>query len=60
LKIAIAFALLPDILYREFGVIPSTYLFGWLTAGALLSAVTIVLSRMVIIYKVQWENRDRS
>lgn len=59
LDVAIALALLPSTLYHQFGVMPSTYLFGWITVGALFGAGIVVAWRTVLIFRTQLaEYRD--
>lgn len=53
LEISLAVAFLPSILKLEFGVVPNTFLFGWLVVAAVFSAATIVIWRGVMIFLAQ-------
>lgn len=59
LEVVITAALLPSVLYREFGVNPDTYIFGWLTVAALFAGGVIVAWRIVLIFRSQLEEYRR-
>lgn len=59
LEMAIASALLPSVLYREFGINTNTIFFGWVIVASLFAAAAVVVWRGVLIFQAQWHERDK-
>lgn len=57
LEVALAVALLPSVLHKEFGLNTDTYVYGWLVVASLFAAAIIVVWRSVMIFIIQHRNR---